>query len=119
MKHIKASIPPSLDQNQFVYRKNRLTEDAIAIVLHTLLEHLEHSNTYGRLLFVDFSSAFNTILPNKLHSKLHKLGLNTTLCNWILDFLTHRTQHVRIGKHVSPTLPMNPGLRAQPTSLHT
>ena len=44
------------------------------------------------------------------HSKLHKLGLNTALCNWILDFLTHRTQHVRIGKHVSLTLPMNTGV---------
>ena len=58
--------------------------------------------------FVDFTSAFNTILTNKLHSILHKLEL-CTLCNWILDFLTHRTQHVRIGKHVSPTLPMNTG----------
>ena len=61
MKRIKASILPSLDHNQFAYRKNRSTEDAISIVLHTLLEHLEHRNTYGRLLFVDFSSAFNTI----------------------------------------------------------
>ena len=47
---------------------------------------------------------------SKLHSKLHKLGLTNTLCNWILDFLTHRTQHVRIGKHVSLTLPMNTGV---------
>ena len=108
MRHIKASIPPSLD-HQFAYRKNRSTEDAITIVLHTLLEHLEHRNMYGRLLFVGLSSAINTILPNKLHSKLHKLGLNTTLCNWMLDILTHHTQHVRIGKHVSPSLPMHTG----------
>lgn len=64
--HIKSAIPPSLDPHQFAYRRNRLTEDAIAIVLHTLLEHLEHKNTYARLLFVDFSSAFNSIRPFKL-----------------------------------------------------
>ncbi|MEL6802586.1 MAG: reverse transcriptase domain-containing protein, partial [Bacteroidota bacterium] len=109
MKHIKSAIPPSLDPYQFAYRQNRWTEDAIAIVLHTLLEHLEHKSTYARLLFVDFSSAFNTILPNKLHTKLHNLGLSTTLCNWTLDFLINSTQHVRIGKHISPTLPINTG----------
>ncbi|KAK0131026.1 RNA-directed DNA polymerase from mobile element jockey [Merluccius polli] len=107
--HIKAAIPPSLDQYQFAYRKNRSTEDAIAIVLHTLLQHLEHRSTYARLLFVDFNSAFNTILPNKLHNKLHGLGLSTTLCNWILDFLTNRTQYVRVGKHTSSTLTINTG----------
>jgi hypothetical protein len=36
------------------------------------------------MLFIDYSSAFNTIVP----SKLKTLGLNTSLCNWILDFLT-------------------------------
>ncbi|KAK7929457.1 hypothetical protein WMY93_005852 [Mugilogobius chulae] len=83
IKHIKAALPLSLDPHQFAYRENRSTEDAIATVLHTLLEHLEHKNTYARLLFVDYSSAFNTIRPYKLRPKLHQLGLNTTLCNWI------------------------------------
>ena len=60
------SIP---DPYQFTYRENRSTEDAIAIVLHTLLEHLEQKNTYARLLFVDYCSAFNTIRPFKLRAK--------------------------------------------------
>ncbi|KAK3562682.1 hypothetical protein QTP86_005302 [Hemibagrus guttatus] len=37
---------------------------------------------------LDFSSAFNTIIPQHLIEKLSLLGLNTSLCNWILDFLT-------------------------------
>ncbi|KAK7895582.1 hypothetical protein WMY93_020907 [Mugilogobius chulae] len=61
IKHIKAALPLFLDPHQFANRENRSTEYAIAIVLHTLLEHLEHKNTYARLLFVDYSSAFNTI----------------------------------------------------------
>ena len=48
IKHIKAAISPSLDPYQFAYRENRSTEDAIAIVLHTLLEHLEQKTTYAR-----------------------------------------------------------------------
>ena len=33
---------------------------------------------------------FNTIVPSKHINKLRTLGLNTSLCNWILDFLTGR-----------------------------
>ena len=40
------------------------------------------------MLFIDYSSAFNTIVPIKLITKQMTLGLNTYLCNRILDFLT-------------------------------
>ena len=57
------------------------------IALRTALSHLDKRNTYVRKLFIDYSSAFNTIIPSKLITKLRILGLNTSLCNWILDFL--------------------------------
>jgi len=87
----KKALPPALDQYQCAYRENRSAEDAIAIVLHILLKHLEHKNTYARLHFIDFSSAFNTIQPNTLLLNLSNLGLNNALCNWILAFLTNRS----------------------------
>ena len=62
--------------------------DAIYVALHTALSHLDKRNISVRLLFIDYSSAFNTIVPSKLITKLRILGLNTSLCNWILDFLT-------------------------------
>ncbi|KAM9545536.1 uncharacterized protein ACWYII_036358 isoform 1-T3 [Salvelinus alpinus] len=62
---------------------------------HTALSHLDKSNTYVRMLFIDYSSAFNTIVPSKLITKLRTLGLNTSLCNWIRDFLTGCPQVVR------------------------
>jgi len=37
------------------------------------------------MLFIDFSSAFNTIVLSRLADKLIELGLNTPLCAWILD----------------------------------
>ncbi len=52
IKHIKEARPSTLDPYQFAYRENRSTEDTIAIVLHTLLEHLELKHTYARMLFV-------------------------------------------------------------------
>ncbi|KAF7648801.1 hypothetical protein LDENG_00151450 [Lucifuga dentata] len=62
---------------------------------------------YVRILFVDFSSAFNTIIPHKLVHKLNNLVLATTLCSWIMDFLTNRTQNVRIGNRTSTTIILN------------
>jgi hypothetical protein len=46
--------------------------------------HLD-KNTYVRMLFIDYSSTFNTIVPSKLVTKLRTPVLNTSLCNWNLD----------------------------------
>ena len=56
------------------------------------------------MLFIDYSSAFNTIVPTKLITKLRTMRLNTSLCNWILNFLTDRPQVVRVGNNTSAML---------------
>ena len=81
MSHIKTIIPETLDPLQFAYHSNRSTDDAISIALHTALSHLDKRNTYVRMLFIDYSSVFNTIVPSKLINKRRILGLNTSLCN--------------------------------------
>ncbi|KAI3355726.1 hypothetical protein L3Q82_004316 [Scortum barcoo] len=85
---ITSSIPDSLDPLQFAYRPNRSTEDAIALTLHTALSHLDQRDTY-------------------LVTKLRDLGLNSALCDWILNFLTSRPQAVRMGSTTSSTLTLN------------
>lgn len=64
-------------------------------------------NCFCLSVFVDFCSAFNAIQPLKLQNKLHHLGLNTSLCNWNVDFLTIWTQNVRVNKHTSSTYLIN------------
>ena len=109
MANINNFIPGTLDPLQFAYSTNRSTDYAISIALHNALSHLDKRNTYVRMLFIDYSSAFNTIVPSKLITKLRTLGLNTSLCNWILDFLTGRPQVVRVGNNTSTTLILNTG----------
>ena len=96
MAHINTIIPDTLDPLQFAYRPNRSTGDAIS----TALSHLDKRNTYVRMLFIDYSSAFNTIVLDKLITKLRTLGLNTSFCNWILDFLTGHSQVAKIGNNI-------------------
>jgi hypothetical protein len=77
--HINTIIPETLGPLQFAYHLNRCTGDAISIALHTSLSHLDRRNTYVRMLFIDYSAAFSTIVPSKLINKLRTLGLNPSL----------------------------------------
>lgn len=110
LQEVKAQIPPGFDQHQFTFRSNRSTDDVISIILYTALSHIESPNTYVRMLFVDFSSAFNSISPNRLINKLQTLQLETSLPLWIKDFLTNRPQHVRLGTSTSSTIVLNTGV---------
>jgi len=66
---------------QFAYWPNKSIH-ALSQVLHSSLS----SCRKGGLLFINYSSPFNTIVPSRLDGKLIELGLNTPLCPWILDF---------------------------------
>ncbi|KAI5086515.1 gastrula zinc finger protein XlCGF28.1-like [Silurus meridionalis] len=60
------------------------------------MSHLDQRNrNYAKMLFVDYSSVFNTIISSTLTSKLEVLGLSQPLCQWISNFLTDRPQAVR------------------------
>ncbi len=61
------------------------------------------------MLFIDISSAFNTIIPQQLIHKLVQLRPNTSLCNWLLNFLTGRPQAVWVGSSTSSTITLNTG----------
>jgi hypothetical protein len=66
MAHINNIVPETQDPLQFpISILPRFTDDAISIALHPALSHLEKRNTYMRILFVDYSSAFNTIVPQR------------------------------------------------------
>ena len=93
-----------LDQHQFAYRPNRSTKDACISLDYFIRHHLEQPCKYARVLFVDFSSAFNTIVPCILIDKLEKLGVPYYLLSFIKAFLTDRQQFVRLGKTQSNTL---------------
>uniref|UniRef100_A0A3B4GQJ3 Reverse transcriptase domain-containing protein n=1 Tax=Pundamilia nyererei TaxID=303518 RepID=A0A3B4GQJ3_9CICH len=109
LSHLKTLTAPLLDPLQFAYRANRSVDDAINMALHFILQHLDSPGTYARILFVDFRSAFNTILPDHLRDKLSQMNVPDPICRWITDFLTDRKQHVRLGKNVSDSRTISTG----------
>ena len=90
------------DPLQFAYRTHRGVQDATITLLNLIYKHLEGSKNHVSLLFVDFSSAFNTIQPHLLVEKLIEyFYLDCNIVGWILDFVTDRSQRVRVNEHTS------------------
>ncbi|PIK56465.1 hypothetical protein BSL78_06628 [Apostichopus japonicus] len=65
--------------------------------LQWLYSHLEQQGTSARVTFFDFSSAFNTIQPHILTKKLIRMDIPHGFINWIMNYMTERTQFVSLG----------------------
>ncbi|KAL0168533.1 hypothetical protein M9458_036755, partial [Cirrhinus mrigala] len=109
LAYLKDITGPLLDPLQFAYRTNRSVDDAVNMGLHFILQHLDRPGTYVRILFVDFSSAFNTIIPTLLQTKLNQLCVPSSISQWITSFLTDRQQLVRMGTLMSSSRTTNTG----------
>ncbi|CAI5677546.1 unnamed protein product [Oreochromis niloticus] len=109
-KEILMHVEHHLDPFQFAFRAGRGVEDAAVTLLHLLYKHLEAPHTHARLLFADFSSAFNTIQPFLLADRLYNhFKLDTSLVGWVTDFLTNRSQCVRVNHVFSDVLSFSTG----------
>ena len=113
LKLLKREVELQLDPLQFAYKTKRGVEDAVLVFVNNALKHMESPKTFVRILFIDFSSAFNTTRPHIMAEKLLSLSSNKNLVVWILDFLTNRTQYVKLNETISNLCKLNTGhLRA-------
>ena len=113
LRKLKSITSPFSDPLQFAYRAKRSTEDAILFMLERLYSHLEKSycGNYARIMYFDFSSAFNTIQPVVLGRKLLHMDVGNNFIRWIINYLTNRSQYVYIRQSdcCSLTLKSNTG----------
>ncbi|XP_013883677.1 RNA-directed DNA polymerase from mobile element jockey, partial [Austrofundulus limnaeus] len=63
LHHVRPVVSPALDPLQFAYQPGIGVEDAVIYLQHRSLSlsHLEQGGNTVRVMFFDFSSAFNTI----------------------------------------------------------
>ncbi len=120
--HLKDITGPQ-DLLQFTYRANRSVDGAVNMGLHYVLQHLDRPGAYVRILFVDFSSAFNdricsdpTELPHILQQQevlaskggFHSCGEKQKKTNWekerySLFLKVYRSVTVRWGRRNEDT----------------
>ena len=97
LRRLLNQVHTSLDPYQFAYKNARSCEDAVLLMLEKLYHHLDTPKHYARILFIDFSSAFNTIQPHLLMQKLSALKVSEQIQAWVLQFLMDRPQFVRVA----------------------
>ena len=113
---VSSCVQDLLDPLQFAYRARRGVEDATLSLLHNVTTHLDSTGTSVRILFMDMSSAFNTIQHHILLQKLSDLKIHTNLILWIKEFLRDRPQRVllslnnaKLPRVLSDTIILNSG----------
>ncbi len=62
-KELMSQIKGMVDPLQFAYMPDRSTVDASLTLLHKVQHHLDKTNAHVRIIFMDFTSAFNTVQP--------------------------------------------------------
>ncbi|KAI3355629.1 hypothetical protein L3Q82_004178 [Scortum barcoo] len=89
LAHLRPLVSSFMDPLQFAYQPDIGVDDAV-IYLHFTPPSLtwKKAGSTVRIMFFDFSSAFNTIQPRLLGDKLQLAGVDHHLTSWILDYLT-------------------------------
>ena len=94
------AITPGMLDDQFGFRPTGSTTCALISLLHHVTIMLERCS-YVRCLMIDFSKAFDRVSHPILLSKLSKLELPDRAINWIISYLTGRTQVVKCNGSIS------------------
>ncbi|KAI4899972.1 hypothetical protein NFI96_015155 [Prochilodus magdalenae] len=109
LEQLRPMVQPLLDPLQFAYQPRLGVEDAIIYLLNRVYAHLDKPASTVRVMFFDFSGAFNTIQPALLGDKLNVMQVDAPLVSWIVDYLTGRPQYVRLQHCVSDRVVSNTG----------
>lgn len=92
-EHFVSTIGPE----QHAYRAFHSTNTALTHLIHSWLQFLDlRSSHYIRILFIDFSKAFDSVEPSLLIGKLASYNFPQWFVTWSWNFLSCRSQRVRL-----------------------
>lgn len=104
LSHIRPKVNTSNDPLQFAYQPKLGLDDTLIYMLQRVHAHLDTADAMVRIMYFDFSSAFNAIQPELLGEKLRGIQVESELVSRVLDYLTARPQYVRLQNCVSGTV---------------
>ena len=98
-----------LSEFQYGSRPNHSCETLLINLTDKWLEAMDNGNLTG-LLLIDFRKAFDIINHKILIDKLSCYGINGTVLQWFISYLSDRKQRVFIGAASSDSLPVVSGV---------
>lgn len=112
---ISKRIAEFLEQNSILtnfqhgFRQGYSTVIQLVTVVHSFAEALDKNGQID-VIFLDFSKAFDKVIPHKLITKLKDINLPDIFIAWIEDYLTERAQFVSVDGNNSSFLPVTSGV---------
>lgn len=82
--------------DQFGFRKARSTELALAEIWHFVCDSVE-KNQFCLGVFLDLSSAFNSLSHEVFLGMLRCIGFEPNIVNWFKSYLSGRRQAIKVG----------------------
>lgn len=99
------------DSNQFAYRKGLSCTDAVLSLIHNIVTGLNNKDTtISKVLFLDFSSAFNTVLPNRLIQDMQGFVEEPWLLHWVSNFVNGSSRQIKYSKGLTEKSEINVGV---------
>lgn len=93
LSHLCPVVRSAKDPLQFAYQPCVCVDDAVIYLQVRALSNLQKAGSTMRIIFYEFSSAFNTIQPALLKGKEHA-GVGLHLTAWIVDYLTNQPRYI-------------------------
>jgi hypothetical protein len=92
-----------LAANQYGFLPKRSTVCQLLDCCNDWFQAFDNENRGSQIdvIYLDYAKAFDSVVYSKLLFKLNNLGITGLVFNWIQNFLTDRTQCVRVGSSFS------------------
>ncbi|KAK7108155.1 hypothetical protein V1264_015944 [Littorina saxatilis] len=98
-----------LTPTQTGYRKNRSTEDQLALLAQEIETAFQEKKKVVSVFF-DLSAAFDKVWREGLLLKIHQAGITGRMFGWIKSFLHERSAKVLLDGHESVSVKMREGV---------
>ena len=97
-EHLRPSFLKKIGDNQFGAIPASSTTYALISMVHSCNKHTDGTGSTVRIVLFDYRKAFDLIDHTLLVRKLLARDLPVGVSFWIIDFLTDRTQRVKLGE---------------------
>ena len=95
--YVRPAVMEKIDDKQFGTIPNSSTTHALVSMLHTWTKDTDGNGSTTRVVLFDFRKAFDLIDHRILSQKLLTYNLPKSITSWIFNFLTDRTQRVKLS----------------------
>ena len=96
--YVKPAVLSKIDPQQFGTVPKSSTTHALVSMIHSWAKSTDGNGSTTRVVLFDFRKAFDLIDHHVLARKLSSYDIPRSILCWIIDFLMHRKQRVKLSR---------------------